>query len=240
MNNLKCAECGLVNFASATECKRCNVKFPAPGTISAAAPLVSETVENDEVLSEPTKDDQPQVVLAPLPEYFDAEPAPFTGWVILFVVYLGLNILAFMLQLKVFFDFMGSTRYQLATDSGLAGLGFYNPSVEPLVYAELILKGIELLAALGLMLLMPGKSWTFLRWVRTYLFAAVLIEIAEIVGGLILRASFAARELAAKPTQLSEVELGVGLMSGIAFILISLVWAAYFEQSERVKQIFIN
>lgn len=239
MNSIRCPECGLVNFASATECKRCHVRFQAPEEGSAAVPVVTETVENDEVLSEPTRDEQPQVVLAPLPEYFDAEPAPFTGWVILFAVYLGFNILAFMLQLKVFFDFMGSTRYQLATDPG--GIAsFYIPALEPMLYAELILKSVELLAALGLMLLIPGKSWTFLRCVRIYLFATILIEIAEIVGGLSLRASFAARELAPKPTQLSELELGVGLMSGIAFILISLVWAAYFEKSERVRKIFIN
>jgi hypothetical protein len=239
MNSIKCAECGLVNFASATECKRCHLKLQAPETISAAVPVVNETVENDEVLSEPSKDDQPQVVLAPLPEYFDAEPAPFTGWVILFTVYLGFCILAFMFQLKVFFDFMGSSRYQLATDPG--GItSFYIPYLEPMLYAELILKSVELLAALGLMLLIPGKSWTFLRWVRIYLFATVLIEIAEIVGGLSLRASFAARELVTKPTQLSEIELGFGLLSAGAFIMISLVWAAYFEKSERVKKIFIN
>lgn len=239
MESIKCAECGLVNFASATECKRCHIKFHKPETISAAAPVASDAVENDEVLSEPTSDDQPQVVLPPLPEYFDAEPAPFTGWVILFAVYLGINILAFTLQLKVFFDFMGSREYWLATDQGIGGLGFYNPVVEPMMYAELVLKGAELVAALGLMFLLPGKSLAFLRWVRIYLFAAVLLEIAEIVGGLVLRASFI-KKLVIKPTQVGELEVMVGLLSAAAFILISLLWAAYFEKSERVKEIFIN
>jgi hypothetical protein len=238
MNSIKCAECGLVNFASATECKRCHIKFHKPKTIVADVPAVSETLENDEVLSESPPNYQSLAPLPPLPEYFDDEPAPFTLPVILFAVYLGLNILAFMVQLKIFFDFMGSTRYQLATDPGM--VSFYVPALEPMVYAELILKAVEFLAALGLMLLLPGKSWAFLRWVRIYLFAAVLIEIAEIVGGLSLRASFAARGLMAKPTQLSEIELGAGLISAGSFILISLISAAYFEKSEEVKKIFIN
>src|SRR6185503_12049188 len=118
MNSTKCSECGLVNFASATECKRCHVKFHQPETVVAAMPADSEIAGNDQVLSEPTKLEQSKVVLAPLPEYFNAESAPFTGPVILFAVFLGLSILVFMLQLKVLLSFMGSTRYQLFTDPG--------------------------------------------------------------------------------------------------------------------------
>jgi hypothetical protein len=108
----------LVNFASATECKRCHIKFHKPEAIVADVPVVSETAEN-EVLSEPPND-QPPIVLPPLPEYFDAEPAPFTLPVTLFAVYLGLSILVFIVQLKVVFAFMGSSRYQLFTDPGAA------------------------------------------------------------------------------------------------------------------------
>jgi hypothetical protein len=239
MNSIKCAECGLVNFASATECKRCHATLHQPGATSAAVPVVNDPVESDEILSEPIKNDPPQVVLAPLPEYFNAEPAPFTGWVILFAVCLGLSILVFLIQLKVLIDFMGSRGYLLATDQGLAGLGFYNPIVEPLTYAELLLKVAELVAALGVMALLWRKSWAFLRWVRIYLFAAALYQLAEIVGGLILRESFV-KKMVIKPTQLAEIEVGVGVLSAAASILISLLWAAYFEKSERVRKIFIN
>jgi hypothetical protein len=134
---------------------------------------------------------------------------------------------------------MGSHGYQLATDQGLAGLGFYNPSAEPMIYAELLLKFVELVAALGVMVLLLRKSCAFLRWVRIYLFATAVFQLAEIVGGLILRASFA-KHWVIKPTQLEELELGVGLFFAGAFIVISLVWAAYFEKSERARMAFIN
>lgn len=74
MNSIKCIECGLVNFASATECKRCHVKFHRPEDIANAVAEFSETAENSEVPTEPFENGQSQVRLAPLPEYFDAEP----------------------------------------------------------------------------------------------------------------------------------------------------------------------
>lgn len=239
MNSIKCAECGLVNFASATECKRCHIKFHKPETIAADVPAVIEAVEHDESVNEPPKNYQSLAPLPPLPEYFDDEPAPFTTPEILFAVFLGFCILAFMIQLKLLFDFMGTTKYQIFSDPGLT-LGFYSPIVEPMVYAAFILKVIELLAAVGLMFLLPGKSFAFLKWVRRYLFFTVLLHIAETVGALILRATFAAKESVPQSTQSSNIELGVGLGSAAAFILISLISAAYFEKSERVKKIFIN
>ena len=236
MDSIKCIECGLVNFASAKECKRCHVKFHKPEEIANAVAEVSETAENNEVSTEPFENGQSQVPLAPLPEYFDAEPAPSPRSVSLFSIFLGLSILVFLYQLKVTFVFMNSSRYQLTTEQN--GLGFYIPGVEPIMYAELFLKGAELVAALGVMVLLLKKSWAFLRWVRIYLLITALLQVAEIVAAIILRASF--DEKFGKPTQLSELEVGVGLLVGAAFIMISLVWAAYFEKSERVRMVFIN
>jgi predicted outer membrane lipoprotein len=78
-----------------------------------------------------------------------------------------------------------------------------------------------------------------LRWVRIYLFVTAVLQLAEIVGGLILRASFA-KHWVIKPTQLEELELSVGLFFAGAFVVISLVWVAYFEKSERARKAFIN
>ena len=236
MNSIKCAECGLVNFASATECKRCHVKFHKPEYIADVAPEFTATSGDSEVPPEPFEKSQSQVCLAPLPEYFD-EPAPSPKLVTVFSVFLGLSVLVFLVQLKVLIDFMGSKGYELATDQGLAGLGFYNPSVEPVMYAELLLKGVELVAALGVMVLLLRKSRAFLRWVKIYLLAAALYQLAEIVGGLILRDSFV-KKMVIKPSPLAEFEVSVGLYFAGAFIVISVVWATYFEKSERVRKIF--
>ena len=203
----------------------------------AATPVVSESPANSEVPNEPTKDEQSPVVLAPLPEYFD-EPGPLPKSVTVFSVFLGLSIFVFLFQLKVLIGFMGSHSYQLATDQGLS-LGFYNPLAEPMIYAELLLKFVQLVAALAVMVLLLKKSWAFLRWGRIYLFATALFQLAEIVGVLILRASFV-KNMEIKPTQLEELQLTTGLITAAAFILISLGWAAYFEKSERVRKVFIN
>jgi len=233
LNSIECPECGFVNFLSAGECKRCHVRFQ-PEPIPNASSSVSEAPR------EPTDEDPQEAPLGPLPDYFNDEPASFSAPVILFAIGLAVTVLGVGYQLKLYFAFMKSSTWDAVTDpGGLAWL--YIPILEPLVYMELIIKCAVMLAALALLILLLGKSWSFLKWVRVYLLSALLYQVLEIVALLSLRASLPGKDTIQPFTVLLDKGFWV-VYALLAFgsVSLTLIWFAYFDTSERVKKIFIN
>jgi hypothetical protein len=234
MNSRVCPECGLLNFASATECKRCHVIFHQPGPIPDTSPLVSEPSR------EPAGENQHQTPLAPLPDYFNNEPAPFSEPVILFAALLAMTVLVVGYQFKLCFAFMSSNTWDVMTDPGFSGM-FYTPVIEPLVYMELIVKSAEMAAALALLILLWRRSWLFIKWVRVYLLAGLVYQVVEIAALLSLRATLPNEDISRPFNLLFEQGFWIAYaLVAFGFTVVTLFWLAYFEASERVKRIFIN
>ena len=248
VSRLKCPECGLVNFASATECKRCrlNLSVSEQQSDRPSAPAVAVSIVPTQLAPEFTAEDsalrvsgaaerQPKP-FAPLPEYFADEPAPYTLDMILFGVTLGLSILLLIYQLQEYYSLYDGAEWKAFTN---LRSGVYVPMLEPLFYLEWIVKALAIFAAVFLVFPFLRKSYAFLRWVRVYLIGNFIFILVD---------GWAVREM---ETSLKGKQLGKAFepfldhlrwyiyLYGIA-ILLTFVWFRYFTTSNRVKQTFIN
>lgn len=86
-------------------------------------------------------------------------------------------------QLVAYVRFMKSLLWGLMTDASLFPI-FHTPILVPLLYLELIFKITIGLAALTFLILLPGKSWSFLKWVRVYLVGGANYQVAQVIGSL--------------------------------------------------------
>ncbi len=247
ISRLKCPECGLVNFASATECKRCHSKFGVPkpqadipskpvAAISIPDQLAPELTTEDPALQEPGAENEPAGTFAPLPEYFDAEPAPYTIGMILFAVTVGVSMLLLAYQLKQYSSFYGGEEWKALVNPTNR---LYLPSLEFLFFFGWLVKVLAIFASLLLIFFFLLKSYAFLKWVPVYLIATFIFILADGLAG---------RQM---ETALREKGLGIALepfidqlhwylyLYGIA-ILLTVVGFRYFTTSKRVKRTFIN
>jgi hypothetical protein len=184
--------------------------------------------------------DQHKAPRAPLPDYFNDDPAPFTLPVILFAVYLGVTVLAVLVELKLCYSFMYGAKWNSMTESSLAGIT-YTPALDPLFYLLFVAKTTVLFAAGALFILLERKSWSFIKWVRVGLLAALGYQGLEILGLLIMRSSLPGRDVGRPFDVLLDMEFWIFYaMLTFVSVSITLIWFAYFSNSERVKRIFIN
>lgn len=204
MPSLKCPQCGLVNFTTAPECKRCHVKLHQPELVPETSPATDElsakvTIggSNQEAA---TADSEPWLPPPPpplaehslLPDDLDTGPQPFTRWVRLFAITLGFSVLIFGIHLYADIDFIDSGTYFSVTDPAMGRPLWI---LAPLMHFDVVLKAIELLTAICLLFLLAGKYWLFLPLVRVYLVAGLILQVIEIVAGLYLRSSILAISL---------------------------------------------
>jgi Protein of unknown function (DUF2569) len=234
MNSIKCPECGLVNFASATECNRCHVTFQlAEPVVEATRPAVDDAqVKGPRPVLESEKKDFSD----PLPEIFDDEPASFSLVVILFGLTLFLTIALVVYNLQRYSTLMRRPGWKLIIDPREK---LYIPGLEAMIYFEWLSKIIILLAAIGLLLLLARKSWLFLKWVRFYLIAGFIYNGVEIAGGLALRATLAQKQLGFDSGPIQN-ELYWGAFMCVLATLLAFLWFRYFTTSERVQRIFVK
>lgn len=271
MSSIKCAKCGLVNFASAPECKRCHAKLHRPvpatdndptsvrepvaarGPITVKAPVTDTSSTRSSPRSvtdtssligaaplEPAVEAEQKKPLAPLPDYFVNEPAPFTVWVNLFAICLAITVLAVGYQFKLFFDFIDSSTWHSMTSPQSRGY-FYTPALEPLFYLEVLVKILVFAAALTLLIFLRRKSWLFLKWVRVYLVAGLVYQVLETVGLRVLRASLPGKSVG-KPFSILLEQGFWRWYALLAFVaaFVTLLWLGYFSTSKRVRKIFID
>jgi hypothetical protein len=262
MSSIKCAKCGLVNFASAWECKRCHTQLhqvtdndpvpdsksvverePVPVKISptgasSTKPLRTQVSSSFSGAHSAEGSEEPP--LPPLPEYFINESEPFTLWVNLFAVCLAITVLAVGYQFKLFFDFMNSPTWLSMTSPKSRGY-FYTPALEPLFYLAVPAKFVVFAAALTLLILLRRKSWLFLKWVRVYLVAGLVYQLLETVGLRILRTSLPGKSIGRPFSILLEQGFWPWYFRlAFAAAFVTLLWLAYFSISKRVRRIFIE
>lgn len=244
MNSIKCPQCGLVNFATAPECKRCHLKFnqpEAPAIVTPAAaetPPASTTTDSAGLSSlEPNnKLEEAKPPLAPLPEFFSDEAAPFTLGVFLFAVWLVVSVLLMGYQLQQYAKIAWSPEWKSLIHPRSQ---LYAPILEPLIYLEWMFKIGAILASVLLLLLMWRKSWSFLKGVRSYLLAAFAYLVLDGLAAVALRASLAKKGLATDFEPILDQLYWYPCLCVIA-ILVTFIWYRYFTKSERVRRIFIN
>lgn len=221
MNSIKCPNCGLVNFASATECKRCKQAIEAPaypywgdkGAVGPREPDWSKLQTDVE-----------------LPEL---GVRSHTVGNILFAIYLGLHVLVLPLALLVVSWMMSQDAWALLTTPKTR---LYLPSFAPLYYLILLGIVIYLPASIILMVRLFQKSQSFLTWVVIYLLGEFVYALIQ--GVLMWGVS---GEMSAK--QIPQFDAGAAqMMGGIAScvisILITLVWFRYYTKSERARAVF--
>lgn len=231
MKSLKCPQCGLVNFASAPECKRCRYEFQPKPTNFMTAPV--EQFAPAHASGQWTRE-RP---FTPLPE-FEPVAAPIGGWLIVFAIYLiiimGLSLLG-ILYLK---DIMGTREFYLMTTPGSP---VYIDSLNSGAIFEFIRICFLGIGSFLLILRFLRKSSSLPGFATTYLalfiasgiidfFMAVQLEnkMIEKFGRLLREAN------------IKEIIPAHAYIIAFASLLIAAMWLIYVRTSRRVESTFVN
>ena len=228
MNNIKCPNCGLINFASATACKRCKQELEAP----------SYPYWNAEGAVKPAQPDWSKLQTVPavpteavdLAEYGDGSH-PIGN--ILFAVYLLLNMVALLYALNSLSSASINEVWKAIIDPKSR---FYLASFELNYYVLLLGVIVMLPATLILVLTLFRKSKAFLVLVPVYLFA-------EFVHGAVYVWLMFRLEAEMREKQMPEFQLAADQTQwfpylGIISILLTVLWFRYFTTSKRARSVF--
>jgi len=223
MSSIKCPNCGLVNFASAEECKRCKQAIEAP-----AYPYWQG---NNAVA--PPKPDWSKLQTVPAAELAEFGERSHTVGNILFAIYLGLHVLVLPLSLIAIGWMMTQDAWEVLTTPNSM---LYLPTFAPLYYVTLSVIVIYLPASVLLFVRLLQKSETFLTWVVIYL-------LGEFVYCLILGVLMwgVAGEMNGKHIRQFEAgatQMQGGIASCVISILITFIWFRYFTSSKGARAVF--
>ena len=234
-SSLKCPECGLVNFASATECKRCHfdLTVPEPPAVVTVAPI--PVAPAPELAVGPSALNDAAEKLPSLPEYFDAEAAPYTVVMILFGITLGLSTILVVYQLIEYANFFAGEEWKVLTNPTHR---HYMSILEPLFFFQWIIKGLALSFSVIFLVLFLRKSYAFLRWFRVYLIANFIFMLADGLAVWRIEIALRERDLGRAFEPFIVHQHWYLYLYGIGIIL-TFVWFWYFA-SERTGKTFIN
>lgn len=228
MNSIKCPNCGLTNFATATTCKRCKQNLEAR-----SYPYWSETGA-----VEPPKPDWSKLQTVPavpgetidLDDYGDGS---HTVGNILFAIYLVLSILT--LLYSVYYVSSDST-HQLLKLVTTPSATLYLPSFEPMYYAMLLGTVVFLPAAVILLVTLCRKSRAFLTLVLMYLLAEFVYSV--VTTWLFFKLGAELREKHIPQFDLAASQIQWLACLCLISILLNFIWARYFTKSERARLVF--
>lgn len=240
MSSFKCPQCGLVKFASASNCKRCQLTFDSNSSADAAGTVAAE-------VAYPFWPPNKEIVEVRVPDWtalsvkgFDPadleEPAPHTFGTIFFAVCLGLTILLLLYQLHVYSQMGSREEWKALTNtSSRLYVSFY----ESLVYFEGIFKAGSV--AVSAMLFWPlfAKSRRFIRMVSYYLAAQFFYLVVDGWGMVGFESAIRQKHLG-NTVDAAMDTLHASLPIYIVSALIIYAWFRYFTSSKRVKKIFVN
>jgi hypothetical protein len=248
MNSVKCPECGLVNFASASECKRCHLKFhqsdPVPITSSAdagaASPVPNQTslAASSPAVAQPFSAAHREVTSAVSSEDPNAKPKRFSVPMFVFLIYLLLNFAVLVYQFAHFLTLPKSGMWKYVTDPNQM---LYMPGFAATMYGSWALNTLTILASLLLLIPFFLKSRSFLKLVRVYLVFILIYSIVEVTTGLSFRYALTQRLPENDPVigPMLDNMYWVSILK-IAGFMVAFIWLRYFETSERVKKTFIK
>jgi hypothetical protein len=228
MSSIKCPTCGLINFATATECKRCKQNLESPSYLYWQG--------NNPV--EPPKPDWSR--LQTVPAVRDdglnlgdcADPSHTVGN-ILFAIYLALNTI--VLIYAVFFMSSASMREVLKLVT-VPKSPVYLASFEPFYY--LAFPGIIIFLPTSIILFarLCMKSVDFLKMVVIYLLAEFVYSLVQAFLIFSLAGDLRAKHIPQFDVAADQMQalLGVSIIS----ILFTFIWFRYFNTSERARLVF--
>lgn len=221
MSSIKCPNCGLINFASAEECKRCKQTIEAP-----AYPYW----QGNNAVTPPKPDWSKLQIDSDLVDHADRS---HTVGNILFAIYLGLNVLGAPFALLALTWLISQETWELFTSSYSR---LYLPTFAPLYHVMFWGIAIYLPASVILFVRLLQKSESFLTWVVIYLLGQFVISLIQ---GVLLWG--VAGEMTGK--HIPQMDAGATHMQGaivscVFCILITFVWFSYFNSSKRARAVF--
>jgi len=249
MSSVKCPECGLVNFASTSECKRCHLKFHRPEPVVETSPAVAG--EAPPVSDRPPVDANPTTASSPQrsaadnrkaspslsPEYSYEKPKGLNAPMILFAVYLLLSVAALLFQFRQIFTLSHTPVWRHLTDPNDM---LYIPGFALTFYASWLLHVLGILASLLLLIPLLLRWHSFLKLVRVYLVAGLIYFVVETTSGLGLRYALMQRlPIDSQTGPMLDSMYWASILRIIGF-LVTFIWFRYFTTSDRVKRTFIK
>ena len=223
MSSLKCPNCGLINFATAEECKRCKQ------TIEASAYPYWQG--NNAV--PPPKPDWSKLQTVPAADRAEYGERSHTVGNILFAIYLGRHLLVLPITLLGIGFIMTHESWEMFTTPTNK---LYLPTFASLYYLILLGSVIYLPGSIILFVRLLQKSQTFLTWVVIYLLGEVLYAVIQ--GVLLWGVS---GEMSGKHLPQFEApaaQMQAGIATCVISILITFIWFRYFTSSKRARAVF--
>jgi hypothetical protein len=210
----------LVNFASATECKRCKQGIEAPaypywqgnGAVAPPEPDWSKLQTGSDI---------------------DYGPRTHTVGNILFAIYLGLHVLVLPVSLLAVTWMMTQDGWEVLTTPWSR---LYLPSFAPLYHLTTLVIVIYLPASVILLVRFFQKSQSFLSWVVIYLLGEF---VASLIMGVLMwgvSGEMSAKHIPQLEAAATQMQGGIGAC--VVSILITFIWFRYFTSSKHARAVF--
>jgi hypothetical protein len=239
MMSIKCPQCGLVNFASPPECKRCHYEFAAAAAGSARAeaqPVTIAPSQQPPPVQNSSQPTQPPKTFTILP-VFEPVATPIGGWLIVFAFLMGLSLALSAYAIEESISMYSTNVYKvLTTESSL----LYISGFSSWFTFELIWNCFLVLSLTILFIRFFRKSKSFPNLMIALLGLSILVE-----GFGYLTVRTFAKELTQKlgsvvhNAQVPEIFPSYfGLIILLALGL-SVLWIWYFLTSRRVETTFV-
>jgi hypothetical protein len=240
MSSVKCPECGLVNFSSASECKRCHLKFQQQEPVSETSPTRESQppiVATQRESPAPSSFSNQKASPTPPPGRFGAKPERLNALMILFALYLLFSVVVFVFQLTQVYAGLHSEIWKLITDPNAM---VYIPGFRETTYFSALLLVLGIFASLLLLIPLLRRSHSFLKFVRVYLVVSFVYFAVEVTWGFGLRYALMQRiPINAVTGPMLDQMYWVAMFKIIGF-MVAFTWFQYFTTSDRVKRTFIK
>jgi hypothetical protein len=239
MMNIKCPQCGLVNFASAPECKRCHYEFVAAAASTARAaerPLPIVPGEQQPPVQNISQPAQAPKTFTTLP-VFEPVATPIGGWLIVFALLMGLSLALSAYAIPQSVSMYSTDAYKVLTTEGSA---LYISGFSSWFTFEFIWNCFLTVSLILLFVRFFKKSKSFPNLMIALLSLSVLVE-----GFGYLTAITFAKELSQQLRSVvhnAQVPEIIPSYFGLIILLalgLSMLWIWYFLTSRRVETTFV-
>ena len=232
MNSIKCPNCGLVSFATASDCKRCRAKFLAPPEAAVMALPAGQISFNQTAAVPPLP-----VSFRTLPEY-QPTATPIGGWLIVFAIGLGISLGLAVLSIETFVNLSSTQAFH---DLTTPGSPIYISSFNFGITFEVIWSSLVAVTAVILLLRFFRKSRSFPRLAMALLGANIVFAFIDYLFGLNVQNELMEKLAPAigKDKVAGMFPWYMGLIVWYS-ILSSIFWIGYFLSSRRVESTFIH